>query len=148
MFNSNDLLARIQAGENPDTIADEFAKQLNYAMELDRKQKEAELAAKQEAEKAALQKEADLDKYATDMAEAILNYIKLSDPEIAKLLEEDDGGINVVEMRNMLDTAIKTIVLSLKVAAAFEPHLASTPDPKAKKTPDDAINQFLKNFGL
>lgn len=147
MFNSNDLLARIQAGENPDTIADEFAKQLNYAMELDRKQKEAEAAAKAEKE-AALQKEADLDKYANDMAEALLNYVKLADPEIAKLLEQDDSALDVSEMRNMLDAAIKTIVLSLKVAAALEPHIDSTPDPKAKKTPDDAISQFLKNFGL
>lgn len=148
MFNSNDLLARIQAGENPDTIADEFAKQLNYAMELDRKQKEAEAAAKQEAEKAALQKEADLDKYANDMAEALLNYVKLADPEVAKLLDEDDGALDVSEMRSMLDAAIKTIVLSLKVAAALNPTPTSTPDPKATKTPDDAINQFLKNFGL
>jgi uncharacterized protein YnzC (UPF0291/DUF896 family) len=148
MFNSNDLLARIQAGENPDTIADEFAKQLNYAMELDRKQKEAELAAKQEAEKAALQKEADLDKYANDMAEALLNYVKLADPEVGKLLDEDDSALDVSEMRSMLDAAIKTIVLSLKVAAALNPTPTSTPDPKAAKTPDDAINQFLKNFGL
>lgn len=145
MFNSNDLLARIQAGENPDTIADEFAKQLNYAMELDRKQKEAELAAKAEKE-AALQKEADLDKYANDMAEALLNYVKLADPEVAKLLEENDDALDVSEMRNMLDAAIKTIVLSLKVAAALDP--TPTPTSKAAKTSDDAINQFLKNFGL
>jgi DNA-binding TFAR19-related protein (PDSD5 family) len=145
MFNSNDLLARIQAGENPDTIADEFAKQLNYAMELDRKQKEAELAAKKEAE---LQKEADLNRYANDMAEAMLNYIKLANPEVAKLMEEDGGSFNIAEMRNMMDGALKTIILSLKVAAALDPTPISTPDPKAKKTPDDAISQFLKNFGL
>ena len=148
MYNTNDLLARIQAGENPEDIANEFAKQLNDVIELDRKQKEAEAAAKKEAEKAALQKEADLDKYANDMAEAMLNYVKLAEPEVAKLLEESDGALDINEMRSMLDAAIKTIVVSLKVAAAFEPHIDSTPAPKAAKTPDDAINQFLKNFGL
>lgn len=148
MYNTNDLLARIQAGENPEDIANEFAKQLNDVIELDRQQKEAEAAAKKEAEKAALQKEADLDKYANDMADAMLNYVKLADPEVAKLLEESDGALDIGEMRDMLDAAIKTIVVSLKVAAALEPHIDSTPTPKTAKTPDDAISQFLKNFGL
>jgi hypothetical protein len=144
MFNSNDLLARIQAGENPDTIADEFAKQLNYAMELDRKQKEAEAAAKQEAENA---KSAKLDECVQTIVKAMADYISISDPDLAAELNDSDI-MDTKSVRETLDAAIAAAKFAMTLAG-ISPK-TSTPDPKAKaaKTSDDAISQFLKNFGL
>ena len=141
MYNVNDLLAKIHAGSTPDDLANEFATALNAAMDLDKKQKEADLATK-----AAAQKEADLNKYAADMATAMLNYIKAADPEAAAMLEDDDLA-DITEIRKMLDASIKSVRLALDIADKFSSSL-STPDPKAKKSSDDAIGDFLRSFGL
>lgn len=141
MYNVNDLLAEIQAGANPEDLANAFANALNSAIEADKKQKEADLAAK-----AAAQKEADLNKYAADMATAMLNYIKAADPEAAAMLEDDDLA-DITEIRRMLDASIKSVRLALDLADKFSSSL-STPDPKAKKSSDDAISDFLRSIGL
>ena len=152
MFEVKDLLAQIQAGANPDELADMFAQSLNAAMDLDKKQKEAEAAAKAK-EEAAAQKETELNKYAEEMATAMLNYIKIASPEAAALLaEEDDEAIDVADVRKMLDASVKTILMTMKFASAFGADIPtpvkSTPDPKATKSADDAISQFLNAFGL
>jgi predicted NBD/HSP70 family sugar kinase len=139
MFNSNDLLARIQAGENPDTIADEFAKQLNYAMELDRKQKEAEAAAKKEAE----DKVAKLDACVQAMATAMSDYIAIAEPDLVAEIGEGEV-IDVKMVRDALDAALAAAKMAVKIAKTFD----EPPTPKATKSADDSISQFLKNFGL
>lgn len=141
MFNSNDLLARIQAGESPDVIADEFAKQLNYAMELDNKQKAAEAAAKKEAEEKAA-KDAKLDACVQKMADALSEYISLSHPDLHAALDEEDL-LDLKDLRTSLDAALASVSLALSIA-----NVAAKTDTKATKSPDDAISQFLKNFGL
>ena len=45
MYNVEDILARIQKGESPEDIANEFAAVVNAAIDLDKKQKEEALAA-------------------------------------------------------------------------------------------------------
>jgi chromatin segregation and condensation protein Rec8/ScpA/Scc1 (kleisin family) len=144
MFNSNDLLARIQAGENPDTIADEFAKQLNYAMELDRKQKEAEAATKKEVEEA---KSAKLEACVQAMVKAMADYITIAEPELAAELNDSDI-MDTKSVRETLDAAIAAAKFAMTLAG-ISPK-TSTPDPKAKaaQNSDDAISQFLKSFGL
>ena len=141
MYNVNDLLAKIQAGADPEALANDFAAALNSALELDKKQKEADLAAK-----AAAQKEADLNKYAADMATAMLNYIKAADPEAAAMLEDDDLA-DITEIRKMLDASIKSVRLALDLANKFSSSL-STPDPKESKNSDDVISDFLRSIGL
>lgn len=134
MYNVNDLLAKIQAGSTPDDLTNEFASALNAAMDLDKKNKEAEL------QKA---KAAELDGYVNDMLTAMTNYLKASNPEVAALLDDDDL-IDPAELRKMLDASITTALLAVKLADGLD----IKPTPSPSKTPDDAISQFLKNFGL
>lgn len=142
MFNSNDLLARIQAGENPEDIANEFAKQLNDVIALDQKQKAAEAAAKKEAEEKAA-KDAKLDACVQKMADALNEYISLSHPDLHAALDEEDL-LDLKDLRTSLDAALASVSLALSIANVA----TAKTDTKATKSPDDAISQFLKNFGL
>jgi hypothetical protein len=141
MYNVEDILARIQKGESPEDIANEFAAVVNAAIDLDKKQKEEALAAA--AQKA---KEDELNGYINDMTVAMMKYIKAAYPEVADLMDGDDDIIDVNEIRKMLDVSVGAAIASLHLAAALSS--TPTPDSKATSTPDDAINQFLKNFGL
>ena len=137
MYDVNALLAKIQAGSTPDDLANEFATALNAAMDLDKKNKEAEF------QKA---KEAELDGYVNDMLTAMTNYLKASNPEVAALLDDDDL-IDPAELRKMLDASVATALLAVKLADGLDVKPSPSPS-KAPKTSDDAISQFLKNFGL
>lgn len=141
MFNTNDLLLRIQSGENPEDIANEFAKQLNDVIALDQKQKAAEAAAKKEAEEKAA-KDAKLDACVQKMADALNEYISLSHPDLRAALDEEDL-LDLKDLRTSLDAALASVSLALSIA-----NVAAKTDTKATKSPDDAISQFLKNFGL
>lgn len=142
MYDVKDILARIQAGESPEVIANEFADAVNAAVKLNdeeiQKQKIAE-------EKAA--KNAKLDACVQAMATAMSDYIAISNPELVAELDVDDV-IDITEIRHALDTALAAAKVALNLAKSLEEKPAVKPSTNAKKTPDDAINQFLKNFGL
>ena len=136
MYNVNDILARIQKGESPETIANEFAKAVNDAVALDKKQK-AEAAAKA----ATAQKEKELADLATNIAADITKYIKLSYPEAIELM---DGDISAADVKLTLDTSIKTIMATAAMVSSLTPKAGS----KATTSADDAIEQFLKEIGF
>jgi hypothetical protein len=137
MYNVNDLLAKIQAGSTPDAIADEFASALNAAIELDKKNKEAEL------QKA---KEAELDGYVNDMLTAMTNYLRASNPEVAALMDEEEMEIvDPAELRKMLDASVAAALLAVKLADGLD---APATKAKAARTSGDPIGDFLKSFGL
>lgn len=139
MYDVNAILARLQNGETPDDIANECAKAINAAIELDKKNKEAEI------QKA---KEAELNGYINDMLTAMTNYLKASSPEVAAMMDEDDVEmIDPAELRKMLDASVAAAALAVKLADGIDGKLSPSP-AKTTKTPDDAISQFLKNFGL
>ena len=145
MYTVNDILARIQNGEKPETIAEEFASAINAAIDLDKKQKEE---AAQKAKEEAAAKEAELDGYINDMTVAMTKYIKAAYPEVADLMDGDDDIIDVSEIRKMLDMSVRAAIASLQLAEALSSKPAAKPSVKSASTPDDAISQFLKNFGL
>ena len=136
MYNVNDILARIQKGESPETIANEFANAINSAVALDKKQKE-EAAAKA----AAAQKEKELAALATNIAADITKYIKLSYPEAAKLME---GDVSAEDVKFTLDTSIRAIMNTAAMVTSITPKAS----PKAATSADDAIGQFLKEIGF
>ena len=136
MYNVNDILARIQKGESPETIANEFANAINSAVALDKKQKE-EAAAKA----AAAQKEKELAALATNIAADITKYIKLSYPEAAKLME---GDVSAEDVKFTLDTSIRAIMNTAAMVTSISPKAS----PKAATSADDAIEQFLKEIGF
>lgn len=139
MYDVNAILARLQNGETPDDIANECAKAINAAIELDKKNKEAEL------QKA---KEAELDGYVNDMLTAMTNYLKASSPEVAAMMDKDDVEmIDPAELRKMLDASVAAALLAVKLADGLDAK-PTTPTVKAARTPDDSIGEFLKSFGL
>lgn len=146
MFDTKDLLARIQAGENPEDIANEFAKQLNDVIALDQKQKAAEAAAKKEAEEKAA-KTAKLDACVQAMATAMSDYIAIAEPDLVAEIGEDEI-IDIKMIRDALDAALAAAKMALKIAKTFDEPTNAKPDPKAAKSADDSISQFLKSFGL
>ena len=134
MYDVNEILARLQKGETPDDIANDCAKAINAAIELDKKNKEAELQKQKAAEK-----EAKLNALANTVAETILEYVRVSAPEVAKLLDEETA-LDASEVRKTLDSIIPM------VAAAAQ--LAAMPVKKSDKasSADDAIAAFLDAF--
>ena len=142
MYDVKDILARIQAGESPETIANEFADAVNAAVKLNdeeiQKQKIAE-------EKAA--KNAKLDACVQAMATAMSDYIAIAEPDLVAEIGEDEI-IDIKMIRDALDASLAAAKMAVKIAKTFEETPAVKPSTNAKKTPDDAINQFLKNFGL
>ena len=153
MYNVNDILARIQKGESPEDIANEFAAAVNAAIDLDKKEKEA---AAQKAKEEAAAKEAKLNKYIADMTTAMSNYVRESHPEVAEFMSADDI-LDPAEIRNMLDQSINAALAMIALADAMQNKTApaakptsipAKPTSKAAMTADDAIDQFLKNFGL
>jgi CRISPR/Cas system-associated endonuclease Cas3-HD len=146
MYDVNDILARLQKGETPDDIANECAQVLNAAMELDKKNKEAELQKQKAAE---AEKEAKLDKYAKDMADAMLNYFTVLDPEAVELMN-DENMFDVKEVRQTLDASYATIksMLALAGALADKKPITMTPSSSSITSADASIAKFLKSFGL
>ena len=138
MYDVNEILARLQKGETPDGIANDCAKAINAAIELDKKNKEAELQKQKEAEK-----EAKLDKYAKIMADAMIDYFTVLDPTVVELMNEENT-FDVVEVRKTLDTSYATVKSMLALAGIMADKKPITTTPSA----DASIAEFLKSFGL
>ena len=148
MFDVNDILARIQKGESADDIATEFTKSINAAIELDKEQKAREAALQKDAEEKAAQ-EAKMDDCVRRIVETMVEYISIKDPALADLLKSEEV-FDVADIRKTLDLAINTAKVALAFADAIPDTPSKTLAPKtvAPTSADDAINQFLKNFGL
>lgn len=154
MYNVEDILARIQKGENPEDIANECAQAINAAIELDKKNKEAELQKQKEAEMAAAKANAieeEKNELAQIIADAVMDYIDVCAPD---LIDDDEDPLDGAEVRKLLDGMIP-MMQSLKalqgaMPAGINPFLGApvssiTPAPTAsnKKMSDDEI---IKNF--
>lgn len=131
MFNENEILARLQNGEDIQKIANEFADMLNQANKTyaDQKAKEEEARKAEELKKAQeLQKRADLqdilDQFTLWFAQYYGIEETLSADDIMVLIDEVQGAMKLLE------------------------NLAQ-PVKKVAKTsnPDDVLNTFLKSMG-
>lgn len=143
MFDVNDILARIQKGESAESIAEEFTTSINAALELDKEQKAKEAALQKEKEEKAAQ-EAKMDDCVRRIVETMVEYIGIKDPDLADLLKSEEV-FDAADIRKTLDLAINTA----KMALAFADAIPDTPSKTvAPASADDAISQFLKNFGL
>ena len=138
MYDVKDILARIQAGESPETIANEFADAVNAAVKLNDEEIQKQKIAQEKAAK-----NAKLDACVQAMATAMSDYIAIAEPELVANLDVEDV-IDISEIRCALDTALAAAKVALNIAKSLE----EKPAAKAAQTSDDAINQFLKNFGL
>lgn len=141
MFNEKDILARLQNGEDAQTIANEMADMINkankmYADEL-AKAEEAKRAEEQ-ARIVQEQKKADLQSILDEFAAWFQEYYNIDAGDELKaesVLEVIDGiqeymdALKGLEMVIGKKPAVKVIKSNTKLSA------------------DDTINQFLKNMG-
>ena len=153
MYNSNDILKMLREGKSVDAIARELTDAINNAeatynaekAEAERKRKEEEAAkAKVEADKKL--KIADCDVIIT----AIRTYLDKWYPNLVS--NEIWDEISAEDLMVIIDTSIDEIKTSIaainKLFPNGTPNLTLATTPKNLKNADDAINLFLKNFGL
>lgn len=164
----NDILARLRSGEDAEKIAQELINNLNNAIAAkDKEDAEAKRIAEEKA-KAEQEKKALEDKknnLADAMARAMVEYYKLTLPEVPEGITKE---LNGPAMRKQMDATIgllkSCIDLSKKldkidfndidldaVGSWFGLTSATKPDPSAckpKTSYEDAINSFFKANGL
>ena len=124
-MNYEEILSRIQKGENIEDIANEFTAALNKA--------QAEMAAKEAAET----KSKKIEAIAATMTDALNEYVALSGVEMQAL--------EVKDVRNLLDSYLPLI----EAMKDFKIHIAKTPCKKMKKnnSPEDIFATFFKDNG-
>ena len=148
MFTEKDILARLQAGEDAQAIANEMADILNAANKTYEDQKEAEkkrLAAEKAAkEAAAKQLEARKKKEADALMEAlgewVIKYYATTpeeEKEYRRVLAELDGSA--------LIAVADDVVSAMKMVKGMESIFDIK--PKDKKNSDDVIAEFLSKMG-
>ena len=142
MYDLNDILARLQNGENADAIAQEFADALNGAIQ------------KRNEEKAAADRKADKVATLTYILDEIIEFVEEFYPEL--IVDEDleitpEDVENVIEVLDVYTPKFKELQESLANLEAS----TSKPSPSLKKElpvsfkiDDNPINTFLKVNGL
>lgn len=151
MFNMEDILARLQNGEDPEAIAEEFTDALNGAID---KQREDEVIKKEQYE---------LDRYLAAASESLRVYVEKKYPEVDKAL------LNKLTDKDYLAELIEGLVVTLDALSplldafvAIEEKEEEKPEviaPRkitptfpasfsAKLDDDSEIASFLKAFNL
>ena len=150
MFTEKDILARLQAGEDAQKIADEMANILNAANKTYTDQKEAEqkrLEAERKAkEAAAKQTKARQKKEADALMEAIGKWVikyYTTSPEEEKKYKAVLAGLDGAVLITIADEAINAAKLYSKMESIFD----VKPVGKKKKTTDDVFADFFKEMG-
>lgn len=131
MYNTSDILARLQNGETMEEIVAQFTDAVNEANATYNKQMEDEAAAQKAAEH-----EAKLDAAAEGVADAIYNFAKLANPD----LDWDNAHrMTSAEVREIMDQ-----MLPLFNLVTSKPKVIRV---KAKSA-DEALTNFFNLFGL
>jgi hypothetical protein len=142
MYDVNDILARLQNGENADAIAQEFADALNGAIQ------------KRNEEKAAADRKAEKVETLICILDDIIDFVEEFYPEL--IVDEDievtpEDVERIIEVLDVYAPKFKEMNAAL---ATLEP-LTSKPSHALKKEPPvsftidtDPINTFLKQHGL
>lgn len=142
MYNVNDILARLQNGENADAIAQEFADALNGAIQ------------KRNEEKAAADRKADKVATLTCILDEIIEFVEEFYPE---LVTNEDLEVTPEEVESIIEVLDVYAPKFKELNAALANLEASTskPSPSLKKElpvsfkiDDNPINTFLKVNGL
>lgn len=134
-FSVNELYTLIEK-EDPQSVADSFAKTLNEAIKL-KATADAEKAKKEAEEKLAKQKEVD----AKQIGDACEKYIKTYYPNIAKnltSLSDFDATLFVAAIDEMCKE-LKTVFPTGRVV---------TSRPRENRIESDALAKFLRENGL
>lgn len=159
MFDSKDILARLQAGERIEDIAQSAADALNEAKaEFDRAEKErkareeAERKAKEEAAKKAALVQKRKENYAASIIDGLFDYLTEFHPGF--LAPDEIADFHNKFSAEHLSTAIDETVNALRAIPSVEEALRKSQNATVKLTGDeakqaeDAINKFLRENNL
>ena len=144
MFTEKDILARLQNGEDAQTIANEMADMINKANKLYADEKAAEEAKKAAAEKATLQKK-------KEELQEIIDLFCDWTCEYLGMTREDFGEITADQVIELIDS-LNGYVEAVK---SFEALIGGTKKPAVApgrkivkaESADETINKFLKSMG-
>lgn len=155
MYNYDNIIARLRAGEDAEIIANEMVGMLNKANRD--YNDEVEAAKAQEAQKAKIRAE----KIARvrQMATILTDYIRDFYPNSYAAMQLDEEAINAEEVTNMIDAGLAEIDAAASFLNRVSKDMEKAPNvanriireanPKAQKVDgQDAIFNFLKNNGL
>ena len=126
-MNYEEIIARIQKGENPEAIVKEFTDNMNKA--------QAEVAAAKEAEAKNEAKSKKMDEISIAIAHALNEY--------AVVAGIPDVKLRGAEVRSILDEFLP-VIESLKNVKV---HVAKA-SPKKTKSIDDVFTDFFKSIGI
>ena len=126
-MNYEEIIARIQKGENPEAIVKEFTDNMNKA--------QAEVAAAKEAEAKNEAKSKKMDEISIAIAHALNEY--------AVVAGIPDVKLRGAEVRSILDEFLP-VIESLKDVKI---HVAKA-NPKKMKSIDDVFTDFFKSMGI
>ena len=126
-MNYEEIIARIQKGENPEAIVKEFTDNMNKA--------QAEVAAAKEAEAKNEAKSKKMDEISIAIAHALNEY--------AVVAGIPDVKLRGAEVRSILDEFLP-VIESLKDVKV---HVAKA-EPKKMKSIDDVFTDFFKSMGI
>ena len=126
-MNYEEIIARIQKGENPEAIVKEFTDNMNKA--------QAEVAAAKEAEAKNEAKSKKMDEISVAIAHALSEY--------AVVAGIPDVKLRGAEVRSILDEFLPIIEQFKNVKI----HVAKA-NPKKTKSIDDVFTDFFKSMGI
>lgn len=126
-MNYEEIIARIQKGENPEAIVKEFTDNMNRA--------QAEVAAAKEAEAKNEAKSKKMDEISIAIAHALNEY--------AVVAGIPDVKLRGAEVRTILDEFLPVIEQFKNVKI----HVAKA-NPKKTKSIDDVFTDFFKSMGI
>ena len=126
-MNYEEIIARIQKGENPEAIVKEFTDNMNKA--------QAEVAAAKEAEAKNEAKSKKMDEISIAIAHALNEY--------ATVAGIPDVKLRGSEVRTILDEFLPVIEQFKNVKI----HVAKA-EPKKMKSIDDVFTDFFKSMGI
>ena len=126
-MNYEEIIARIQKGENPEAIVKEFTDNMNKA--------QAEVAAAKEAEAKNELKNKKMDEISATIAQALNEY--------AVVAGIPDVKLRGAEVRTILDEFLPVIEQFKNVKI----HVAKA-EPKKMKSIDDVFTDFFKSIGI
>ena len=142
MFTEKDILARLQNGEDAQTIANEMAAMINAANKTYTDQKAAEEAAKAAAAKAEVQKKEELQ----DILDMFVDWFGTHYGVDAEAIKAELTAESVIELVDSL----KEYIEAMKGLEAMFGKPAAKPVKKIVKpaaNADETINDFLKKMG-
>ena len=143
MVNEKDILARLQAGESVQKIADELINAINSANDKFRAEEEEKAKKLAEEKKKAEEKAAKKAELAATIATSVMEYLALADPE---LVASEDEELTAEEVQKLLDTVIPFMSSMKNIQTLFPASPSGKPVIKICNNNTNDADEIIKNF--